>query len=214
MSLVTNLLLARSSQVYCDEMSDSLISPIQDQKVTNSPDWTDQSAVLTDIEDNEHLQFTMYHNSPVKPHLPVAHMDLPIASMREHLDKEGVERMEFTEKFPAGGLIKFEISMDESHSSPLKREGNVVKMFPKKGHKFRKHYFEQLTSCHHCKNLIWGLTLMQQKALRCEVCKIPVHKKCYQRLLEDCVLAKKLNPGKQKKEIKLRNPHTFKNTQV
>ena len=87
---------------------------------------------IDDIEDNELLQFTVFHNSQTKPHLPVAHVDLDIANLREHLVKGGGEKMEFEEKFPAGGFIKFEISMEESHSHPLQRERNVVKMFPKK----------------------------------------------------------------------------------
>ena len=101
---------------------------------------------------------------------------------------------------------------DDSHR--LQRGENVVKIFPKKGHKFKKNYFDQLTFCYHCKNMIWGLTMYQQKALRCEICLVPVHKRCYQRLLDNCVLAKKLNPEVEKKEIKLGNHHTFRNTQV
>ena len=57
---------------------------------------------VTDIEDNELLQFTVFHNSPAKPHLPVAHMDLDIATLREHFDKGGSDRRRFEEKFLAG----------------------------------------------------------------------------------------------------------------
>ena len=62
--------------------------------------------------------------------------------------------------------------------------------------------------------MIWGLTMYQQKALRCEICLVPVHKRCYHKLLDNCVLAKKLNPEVEKRDIRLENRHTFKNTQV
>lgn len=169
---------------------------------------------IDDIEDNELLQFTVYHNSKIKPHLPVAHMDLDIATLREHLDKSQEKKMKFQEKFAAGGSIDFLISMEPDDSHRLQREENVVKLFPKKGHKFKKNYFDQLTFCYHCKNMIWGLTMYQQKALKCEICSVPVHKRCYQMLLDNCVLAKKLHPEQEKKEIKLGNHHTFKRTQV
>ena len=169
---------------------------------------------IDDIIDNELLQFTVYHNSKIKPHLPVAHMDLDIATLREHLDKSQEQMVKFQEKFAAGGSIDFLISMEADDSHRLQRGENVVKIFPKKGHKFKKNYFEQLTFCYHCTNMIWGLTMYQQKAMKCEICSVPVHKRCYQRLLDNCVLAKKLHPEQEKTEIKLGNRHTFKKTQV
>ena len=71
----------------------------QKQEVTRNPDWSHESVDIDDIEDNELLQFTVYHNSKNKPHLPVAHMDLDIATLREHLDKSGEKMIKFQEKF-------------------------------------------------------------------------------------------------------------------
>ena len=69
---------------------------------------------IDDIEDNELLQFTVYHNSKNKPHLPVAHMDLDIATLREHLDRSGEEMIKFHEKFL--GLNIFLYSLTKNHT--------------------------------------------------------------------------------------------------
>ena len=76
----------------------------QKQEVTRNPDWSHKPVDIDDIEDNELLQFTIYHNSKNKPHLPVAHMDLDIATLREHLDKSGEEMIKFQEKFSGSNL--------------------------------------------------------------------------------------------------------------
>lgn len=65
---------------------------------------------------------------------------------------------------------------------PLTEEEALV-VGQKKGHEFERKTFFQMTYCHHCTELLWGI---KGQGLRCKVCNFISHEKCIPYLKVPC----------------------------
>ena len=109
--LVISVDAVEKKRVRCEENH-------EDQIATNSPDWSDIFVQIPDLAENINLQFIVYHNSDIEPqyHLPVAHLDMDIATLKESMDRGTTAEQKYNENFPAGGSISFMISMKEDQA--------------------------------------------------------------------------------------------------
>ena len=213
--LVISVDAVEKKRVRCEENH-------EDQIATNSPDWSDIFVQIPDLAENINLQFTVYHNSDIEPqyHLPVAHLDLDIATLKESMDRGTTAEQKYNENFPAGGSISFMISMKEDQapndlSKVPQRMENVTRCFPIRGHKFKKYRFREPTFCRPCGKMIWGITEVQQNGLKCDNCKMACHRRCYNQVLIDCPKTKASSPEENVgSRVNLNNPHVLRETRI
>ena len=74
------------------------------------------------------------------------------------------------------GKLQFEIKFEESTTfRQFKRQGNVERVYPIRGHRFKKEAFFTPTFCAFCNDFIYGL--VGKQGMKCEGCKMVVHKR-------------------------------------
>jgi len=191
--------------IQIDELDAAKVFP---QKSTLNPVWNHECRDIA-VDFGETISFTVYHDAVVKPDDFIANCSIPIFSLLE--TKDAHETFKLKQSLDPAGYLKVEIKLEEEKQS-FKRQEQVEKIYPIKGHKFRGKFFHQPVFCAHCDEFLWGL--VGKQGLHCDHCSMTIHKRCYENIIAEC-------PGITKPEMEedplerlaLTNKHMFHKSQ-